>query len=141
MSRKRGRGHYCWSCNRVRANERFSGRGHSRHLCKECARLGQGELAYRQAVRNLESLLTDGARIGKRKRAQFRKFLEHENARVRAYALEIEAADAIDRAEYRAMHDLDEELLESGVGPLLLGFEEEEQEQEEEQEEFRVPPF
>jgi hypothetical protein len=34
----------------MRPNERFSGRGHARHLCKECAKLGQEELAYRQAV-------------------------------------------------------------------------------------------
>src|SRR5208282_2570865 len=57
MSRKRYRGHYCWSCGRVRANEKFSGRGHARHLCKDCARLGKEELAYRQEIRNLERLL------------------------------------------------------------------------------------
>src|SRR5882724_430895 len=31
--------HYCHICGRRRANERFSGRGHRDHVCKECMRL------------------------------------------------------------------------------------------------------
>lgn len=31
-------GHYCWMCGRVRPNEKFSGSGHQRHLCRECAK-------------------------------------------------------------------------------------------------------
>ena len=31
------RGHYCWACGRHRANEKFSGKGHAKHICKECA--------------------------------------------------------------------------------------------------------
>jgi len=91
VSPKRRSGHYCWSCDRMRPNEKFSGGGHARHLCKDCARLGQDELAYRQAVRNLERLVTWEGFIPRKKRKQFRKYLEHEDARVRAYAREIEA--------------------------------------------------
>jgi hypothetical protein len=36
--RRKGRGHYCWMCGRMRPNERFSGRGHRQHLCKDCKR-------------------------------------------------------------------------------------------------------
>jgi len=32
-------GHYCRLCGRVRANERFSGRGHRDHVCKDCQRM------------------------------------------------------------------------------------------------------
>jgi hypothetical protein len=32
-------GHYCRLCGRVRANERFSGRGHRDHVCKDCERM------------------------------------------------------------------------------------------------------
>lgn len=35
---KKRRGHYCYLCGRHRPNEAFSGKGHARHLCKECAR-------------------------------------------------------------------------------------------------------
>jgi hypothetical protein len=92
----------------MRANEKFSGKGHARHLCKECARLGKEELAYRQAVHNLERLVTWEGIIPRKKREQFRKYLTHENERVRAYARELEVADALERAELRLQQDLDD---------------------------------
>ncbi len=42
-------GHYCRICGRYRANEKFSGRGHKIHICKDCARLpGEERLAVEQ---------------------------------------------------------------------------------------------
>lgn len=32
-------GHYCRICGRVRPNEKFSGKGHKSHVCKECSRM------------------------------------------------------------------------------------------------------
>jgi len=46
-------GHYCRVCGRVRANERFSGKGHRSHVCKDCARLPKGE---RQVVFDAEEI-------------------------------------------------------------------------------------
>lgn len=50
MAKKCYRGHYCWVCRRIRANERFTGKGHARHICRDCelkirvqARLGKPE--------------------------------------------------------------------------------------------------
>jgi hypothetical protein len=31
-------GHYCRICGQTRANEKFSGRGHRAHICKDCQR-------------------------------------------------------------------------------------------------------
>lgn len=31
-------GHYCRICGRNRANEKFSGKGHKNHICKDCSR-------------------------------------------------------------------------------------------------------
>ncbi|SFG79600.1 hypothetical protein SAMN02982927_02803 [Sporolactobacillus nakayamae] len=31
-------GHYCRICGRTRANEKFSGKGHRNHICKDCSR-------------------------------------------------------------------------------------------------------
>jgi len=92
MSHKHRSGHYCWSCNRVLANEKFSGQGHARHLCRDCARLGKDELAYRQAIRDLERLVTQEGTIPRKKQQHFRRFLEHVDQRVRSYAQKIEAA-------------------------------------------------
>jgi ribosome-binding protein aMBF1 (putative translation factor) len=36
-------GHYCRICGRERANEKFSGKGHQIHVCKDCMRLPQEE--------------------------------------------------------------------------------------------------
>lgn len=30
-------GHYCRICGRIRANEKFSGKGHKIHVCKDCS--------------------------------------------------------------------------------------------------------
>lgn len=34
----RGVGHYCKICGRTRPNEKFSGKGHRNHVCKDCSR-------------------------------------------------------------------------------------------------------
>ncbi|MCL2305650.1 MAG: cupin domain-containing protein [Planctomycetaceae bacterium] len=36
-------GHYCRVCCRRRANEKFSGKGHARHICKDCAKEQRAE--------------------------------------------------------------------------------------------------
>ena len=30
-------GHYCKICGRTRSNEKFSGKGHKKHICKDCS--------------------------------------------------------------------------------------------------------
>ncbi|MEW6741288.1 MAG: hypothetical protein AB1486_00900 [Planctomycetota bacterium] len=52
--KKRYRGHYCWCCDRRRPNERFSGKGHMRHVCRDCSKLGKEELGRRQAYRDID---------------------------------------------------------------------------------------
>jgi len=32
-------GHYCRICGRTRPNEKFSGKGHRTHVCRDCARM------------------------------------------------------------------------------------------------------
>lgn len=36
-------GHYCRYCDRIRANEKFSGKGHRNHVCKDCQHLPKPE--------------------------------------------------------------------------------------------------
>lgn len=36
--KKKKQGHFCWMCRRHRANEKFSGKGHRQHVCKDCNR-------------------------------------------------------------------------------------------------------
>ena len=37
-------GHYCRICGRQRPNEKFSGKGHKNHICKDCAKLPKEEI-------------------------------------------------------------------------------------------------
>ena len=32
-------GHYCKICGLIRPNEKFSGKGHANHICKDCSKL------------------------------------------------------------------------------------------------------
>ena len=81
---KKHRGHYCWVCQRYLPNEKFSGRGHARHICKKCRRLGTEELAYRQTVRNIER---GAGRIRRKDRKACQRLLDDPDERVRKHAL------------------------------------------------------
>mgnify|MGYP000500528719 CR=1 FL=1 len=47
MSKKKNkskrRGHYCRICDTRRPNEKFSGKGHSTHICQDCQKLPKAE--------------------------------------------------------------------------------------------------
>ena len=90
--RKRRGGHFCWACGRTRPNERFSGRGHARHVCRDCAKLGHEELAYRQGVRSIDQLIGPSGGVPGKHRKPFESFLSHTNPRLREHAASIAAA-------------------------------------------------
>lgn len=46
-------GHYCRICGRNRPNEKFSGKGHKIHVCKECSRLPKEE---RESIEQKEEI-------------------------------------------------------------------------------------
>lgn len=87
--KKKRQGHYCWACDRYRPNERFRGRGHARHVCRECAKLGSEELNYRQSVRNIERCLGLYGGVKRKHRGFVQRFLGHDDLRLRAWAEEL----------------------------------------------------
>jgi hypothetical protein len=113
--RPKYRGCFCWCCGQIRPNERFSGCGHARHLCRDCAKLDQAELEYRQHIRNIERTLDWDGRIRRRQRKVFERFLNHPNHRVRAFAIEAKNRDEQLRAEFRAMMEADAMMAEQFV--------------------------
>lgn len=129
MSRKRG--HYCWCCQRRRPNERFSGRNHGRHFCRECARLPAEEREYRQGERDIDRLLRGGLYVPRKRRLAFNRFLAHPNARVRELARCILAEQRRDAEERRRIRDQDEIEADRGEqgfsGSWNLGLETDEQ--------------
>ena len=76
MGKKRHRGQWCWCCDRIRANERFSGKNHGRHLCRDCARLPLEERELRSAERDLERIYWRAGKFS-RKRPIIARFLQH----------------------------------------------------------------
>lgn len=100
--RKKLPGHYCWACGRRRANERFSGEGHRQHVCRDCAKLGAEELAYRQHVLALERCVAWDGFIRRKERAAFERFLLHVDPRVRAMAEQLKQLDSDNRERARA---------------------------------------
>ncbi len=57
---KGSRGHYCKICGEYKANEKFSGRGHAAHTCKECAKLSPAERAEAETITRLWNLPAKG---------------------------------------------------------------------------------
>lgn len=49
-------GHYCRVCGELKANEKFSGKGHAAHICKNCASLPHAERLEKQTLRRIESM-------------------------------------------------------------------------------------
>jgi len=106
--RKKRRGHYCWACERRRPNETFSGRGHAKHVCRECAKLGGKELAYRQNLRDLQRCISFEGIIRREQRAVFQRFLHHEDPRIRAMAEDMHREDQENRELARALWEAEE---------------------------------
>jgi hypothetical protein len=125
--RMRRSGRYCWSCGRRRPNERFSRRSGLRGVCRDCFRLGPVELAYRQAVVNIDRALRHGEIIPKRHRHMIEAMLRHGYARVRAYATSVIERDARVRRELTIAYRDDESFVadESGVAVLEPSWESE----------------
>jgi hypothetical protein len=107
MKRKKSRGHYCWVCDRVRANEQFSGSSHGRHICKDCNKLGSEELSYRQDIRNIDRCFGFGGGIRRKQRKTFDRFLCHVNPRVRDYALQLKQEMERHRNTWNEMAEFD----------------------------------
>lgn len=114
MSRKkrkkshRWKGHYCWACSSILPNEKFSGGGHARHICRACAKLGAEELKYRQSLRDLERLMTSSGIIPRKHRKAFEQFLHHDDPRLRSLAEELAEEDRIIRDEWRECEAMEE---------------------------------
>ena len=105
-------GRYCWSCGRSRPNERFSRKSGRRGVCRECYGLGEVELAYRQAVRNIDRALRHSSTIPRRHRAVIESLAKHSNPRIREYASEVISRDREERAEFLQLIREDEAQLE-----------------------------
>lgn len=54
--KKHHRGHYCKICGNYKPNEKFSGKGHAQHICKECASLPQEKKNELQYINHIDRI-------------------------------------------------------------------------------------
>lgn len=73
-------GHYCKICGEVKPNEKFSGRGHAQHICKECAKLPREKKNEIQTINRIISL---PFRLKKQQREWLEKMKSDPNEAVR----------------------------------------------------------
>ena len=78
-------GHYCRICERVRPNERFTGRGHKKAICKECSRLPKAEI---ESVLHLQEVwgFLEQSNISPKNLARLQEIVESPNEAVRQHA-------------------------------------------------------
>lgn len=122
MSQRKRRGHWCWCCQRVLPNERFSGNGRGRHVCNACSKLDAGEKRYRQALADL-----DRARrhtfpfVHKSRRKWFDQLASSPDARVRKLHSEATSQMNAERRQRRRIREEDERALEENEARLADG--------------------
>ena len=75
--------HYCKICGRSRPNEKFSGKGHAQHICKECAKLPQSK---RNEMETINRLMDLPFRLSKANRMWLEKMRKDEREEVRSAA-------------------------------------------------------
>ncbi len=56
MAKKKKRGHYCRICGASKPNEKFSGKGHAAHICKECSALPQERKNELQHINQIDRI-------------------------------------------------------------------------------------
>ena len=84
-------GRYCRICGRSRPNEKFSGRGHRIHVCKECQRLPREERDSIERCDELHGFLGQSAISTKNiaRLQELARHADHQVAKLAALILEI----------------------------------------------------
>jgi len=70
-------GHCCRICGRERANEKFSGKGHASHVCKDCASEQRAEARRNKSAQKLKESLPDMSKQALKHTWTFRKYFRN----------------------------------------------------------------
>ena len=106
-------GHYCWVCQRVLPNEKFSGKGHRTHICKKCKSLPIEERNYIQNIRDIHRFFKQ-RNISKKNMSHLRDLSESSNEEVAELAgiiLEVALVKPHRRNRIKFLRRNNEELL------------------------------
>ncbi len=124
MAKKRRRGHYCRICGEWKANEKFSGKGHAAHICRECAALPLSRRNELERIGRVEQIASK-LRLTKEEWELLEKYAKSTTyPELKAYAATVlehrRAMRELGRSavEQAAYSDLEDELKEE-IGDLL----------------------
>ena len=74
-------GHWCRICGRTRPNEKFSGKGHKNHICKECSRKPKEEIDEIDQTEEIFNYLNQ-SNISKKNIVRLQKLACSENRKI-----------------------------------------------------------
>ena len=120
-------GHTCRICGRVRANERFSGRGHRDHICKDCQRMPREERERIERLDELHGFLRQSNISGRNlaRLATLRDHAELEVATLAVLILDVARVLPGKRSRWLKLAERHRALFERTVGVLGLEYFEE----------------
>jgi methionyl-tRNA synthetase len=86
--KKRYRGHFCKVCGRILPNEKFSGKGHAAHICKECAKKPKERQSEEIALNRIYHVC-HYQNLSRDNRRMLEKYSHSKRERIRSAALEV----------------------------------------------------
>jgi hypothetical protein len=107
-------GHWCRICDRTRANERFSGKGHKKHICKDCAKKPKEEIDSIDQEREIFRYLQQ-SHISEKNLSRLEQLTKSQNPRIAvlaAIALEVGRIKPYKRRRLKLLARENRELLQ-----------------------------
>lgn len=105
-------GHYCRFCGRIRANEKFTGKGHKTHVCKDCQKLPKASREKTEVTEELFGYLAQ-SRISKKNKKRLQELVEHSDPHINQLAgllLEVAKIAEGKRRRWRRVRETDPDL-------------------------------
>ena len=118
-------GHFCHICGRTRPNEKFSGRGHRNHICKDCQRMPREQRGSIEYEDDLLGFLEQSS-ISERNINRLGELTDHPNPEVQklaSLALDIALVHPFKRRRWRHLAARHRDLFDRAVailGPPFL---------------------
>ncbi len=117
-------GHYCRICGRERANEKFSGKGHRVHVCKDCRKLPHAEKEKIEIGDEVADFLRQ-SRVSQKNSARLAELSDHADAGIRHLAGLVRRAAGISegkRKRWEKVLDLDPSLYRECLDEGLVDY-------------------
>ncbi len=107
-------GHYCRICGRIRPNEKFSGKGHRTHVCRQCSQLPAETRASIEQQEEIAGFLFNQSHISEKNQDRLKVLASSSNRKIAELAelvLEVARLAPYRRRRFKILAAQDKELL------------------------------